>query len=137
MNNTVSYEVQIQDGLKLLKVLIVDEAQMGNVIGKAVDQLGHKVAVADCYKEALQKIAETNFDLILWDINLSNGNGIDLIPEIRKSVGKVNIIAMTGYSNREIEQRVRVLGVIYFMIKPFELDELRSIINHHAKRKIK
>lgn len=137
MNNTVSYEVQVQEGLKLLKVLIVDDEQMGNVIGKAVEQLGHKVAVVKCYKEALQKIAETKFDLILWDINLSNGNGIDLIPEIRGSAGDVNIVAMTGDSNREIEERVRVQGVIYYMIKPFELDELNSIINHLAKRKIK
>ena len=137
MNNTVIYEVQIQEGLKLLKVLIVDDEQMGNVIGKAVEQLGHKVAVVKCYKEALKKIAETKFDLILWDINLSNGNGIDLIAEIRKSSGDVNIVAMTGDSNREIEERVRVQGVIYYMIKPFELDELNSIINHLARRKIK
>ena len=137
MNNTVSYEVQGQEKLKLLKVLIVDDEQMGNVIGKSVEQLGHKVAVVKCYKEALQKIAETKFDLILWDINLSDGNGIDLIAEIRKSAGKVNIVAMTGDSNREMEQRARAQGIIYYMIKPFELNELRSIINHLARRKIK
>ena len=44
MNNTVSHEVQVQEGLKLLKVLIVDNEQMRNVIGKTIEQLGHKVA---------------------------------------------------------------------------------------------
>ena len=137
MNNTVSYEVQVQEELKILKVLVVDDEQTGNVLGKTVEQLGHETIVAECYKEALQKIAETNFDLVLWDITLSNGNGIDLIREIRRSAGDVNIVAMTGHNSCETEQRVRVQGIIYYMIKPFELDELRSIINHLARRKVK
>ncbi len=58
-----------------------------------------------------------------------------VLGEFAKS--KVNIVAMTSVSNREMEQRVRVQGVIYYMIKPFEFDELRSIINHLARRKVK
>jgi DNA-binding response OmpR family regulator len=138
MNSTISCEVQLQKKLKTLNVLIVDNEQMGSAIGKTVEQLGHSVVVAECYKKAFQKTAETKFDLILWDVNLSGGNGIDLIPEIRKkSVEDVNIVAMTGASTIEIEQKIRLPGVIYYMIKPFRLDELRSIINHLSKRKLK
>lgn len=137
MINPVNHKVQVQKGLKILKILIVDNALMGNVIGEIVEYLGHKAAFAKCYKEALQKIANAKFDLILWDINLSDGNGIDLISEIRGSTGNVNIVAMTDDSNREVERRVRIQGVSYYMIKPIEFDELKSIVSHLAERKIK
>ena len=137
MINSISHKVQIQERPKILRVLIVDKVLMRNVIGKIVEQLGHKAAFAKCYKEALQKITKTKFDLILWDINLSNGNGIDLISEIREAVGDANIVAMAGDSDREVERRVRVQGVIYYMIKPIEFDELKSILNHLSERKIK
>ncbi len=117
-----------------MNVLIVDNEEISNAIGKTVVQLGHEAVVTENYQEALKKISESTFDLILWDINLSNGTGINLLSEIRESNRDLNIVTMTMFSNREMEERVREQGIIYYMIKPFKLDELRSIINHLAKR---
>ncbi len=137
MDNTVGNIVRVKEEHEILHVLIVDDEDLAHALGKTIEQLGHKAEVAGCYKEALKKIAEVNFDLILLDMNLSNGDGIDFISEIRQSVEDLNIVAMTSDPNRELEQKLREQRVIYYMIKPFELDELRSIINHLSRRKIK
>ena len=133
MDNTVGNEIQV---FEEFKVHIFDE-EIGDILWKRVEQLGHKVVVSQCQKEALQKITETNFDLILLDANRSNGNGINLIQEIRKLAGDVHIIAMAGDPSRELEQKLREQRIIYYMIKPFEFVELKSIINHLSERKIK
>jgi response regulator of citrate/malate metabolism len=42
---------------------------------------------------------------------------------------------MTGYNSRELELEVRKQGVLYYMIKPFEIGDLRSLLDHISKKR--
>jgi DNA-binding NtrC family response regulator len=119
-----------------LKVVVIDdEAMTTNMIEKSIDLWGHSVVSASGVKEARKKLAEIEFDLCFVDINVSNGNGLALVRDIRKLSPGVNVVAMTGDSSRETELRIRDLRVMYFLIKPVERAELQSIIDHVSKRK--
>ncbi len=119
-----------------LDILIVDRKKEANLLQLQIQRLKHRVTILESYKEALGKIIKTDFDLIIVDMNLARGNGIDLIKQIRKSRGSLNVIAMTHDSCRELEKDAREQRVIYYTIKPFDIAELQSILNHILKKKI-
>ncbi len=108
-----------------------------NFLSKAIEMLGHLAETAGSCEEALQKISEIDFDLVLLDVNLSDGDGVEFITKIRKISADSNIVVMTGDSSREMELRAREKGIMYYLIKPFEMKELKSIINHLFIRKFK
>ncbi len=114
-----------------MKVLIVeDDIALSAVITDAVRSWGYAAEEADTGRDALNKMIHRSFDLILLDIFLPDTKGHLLIPEIKKIWPHSNIISMTGYNSRELEKEVRKQGVIYYMIKPFDIDQLRSILDH-------
>ncbi len=127
-----------QEELQMLNIIIVDDDEKtANLIQRVAGKLGHNAVVAKCCKVALHKIEEENFDLILLDINLPDSNEIDLIQEIRETTAAINIVPMVSEPDRETEERIRGQRITYYLIKPFEIDELKSIINHLSKRKFK
>lgn len=95
----------------------------------------HRAERAASGKEALDRLGRRPFDLILLDIFLPDGQGDDLIPQIRAQCPQGHIVTMTGFSTRELETRVREQGIAYYMIKPFDLKHLKSIVDHIAKKK--
>jgi DNA-binding response OmpR family regulator len=118
-----------------MKILIVeDDPQIITYIQKRLEKWGydHHQAASNG-KEALQHILNTAFDVVLLDIMLPDYLGYDLIPELRQIDSDINIITMTGESSRELEKRVRKAGVLYYMVKPIETQNLKLLLEHLSK----
>ena len=136
MNSIITQDICYQEDLETLNVLIVDDdKQVSLVTKKMVEKLGHVAVVAESGRQAIQKITENNYDLILLDLGLPDGRGILLVPEIRKFAGDVNIVIMTGNSSWETEKTARENRIMYYLLKPFSFDEMKSIIEHLAMKK--
>lgn len=119
-----------------MKILIVDdEPQVTAYIQKRLKRWGYDYQTAGSGKEALQYILETAFDVILLDIMLPDYLGYDLIPEFRTIDPGIDIITMTGENSRELEQRVRKEGVLYYMVKPIETQNLKLLLEHLCKNR--
>lgn len=117
-----------------MKILIVeDEPQVVAYIQKILETWGYDHQAASNGKEALHHILETAFDVILLDINLPDYLGYDLIPEFRQIDPDIKIITMTGENSRELEQRVRKEGILYYMVKPIETQNLKLLLEHLCK----
>jgi len=118
-----------------MNVLIVDdEISISRFIGSFIEKLGHYAENAHNGKEALIKFSENKFDLVLLDIFLPDIKGYELIPQFKELRHDIGIVTMTGHNSRELELEVRRHGVIYYMIKPFEADSLRFILDHIVNR---
>lgn len=117
-----------------MHILIVDDEQLEReMLDTIVRKWGHQTATASSCSETLRRILEETFDLILLDIFLPDGFGYEIIPRIRDLHPHMHIVAMTGSNSRELESQVRQSGSInFYMIKPFELKELKSVIDHAA-----
>ena len=117
-----------------MKILIVDDdPQVVAYIQKILEKWGYDHQAAGNGKEALRHILETAFDVILLDIMLPDYLGYDLIPEFKQIDPDVSIITMTGESSRELEQRVRKEGILYYMVKPIETQNLKLLLAHLCK----
>jgi two-component system NtrC family response regulator len=84
----------------LKKILIVDdEEKLRTLLARIIGLEGFEVVqAADC-RSALQKIEQTEFDVILCDVKLPDGNGVDLCEKIKTTHPEVEIILLTAYGN--------------------------------------
>ena len=118
-----------------LNILIVDSKNDATQLKLFIQEMTHRALIIENYRDALNEIKRSSFDLIMVEMKLNGG--IDLIKQIRKLKRYQQILAMTSESSRDIERIARELRVIYYMIKPINSNELESILNYLVKRKTK
>jgi len=118
-------------------LLVEDEAPVAKVIQQQIENLGHSVETAYTGQDALKKVREKRFDLMLLDILLPGCKGSELIPKFREAEPDMGIVAITGYNTRELELEVRQQGILYYMVKPFRAEEMKMVLDHVSKQRQK
>ena len=121
-----------------MDVLVVeDDSSVGPHIKKMIADWGHEVELLPNGKEVLERIRQKRFDMAFVDIFLRDQKGHRLIPKIKAQQPDINMVAMTDYNSRELEVEIRQEGIVFYMIKPFNPDEMKEILWHISKRKRK
>jgi len=90
-------------------------------------RLGYHVLAAENMTDALRIAAEEEFDILLSDIGLPDGSGLELIRRIRET-RSVPALALSGFGMDEDLQRSRDAGFSDHLTKPVSLDRLQSAI---------
>ncbi|MCG8639209.1 MAG: response regulator [Desulfobacterales bacterium] len=118
-----------------MKIIVIeDNEQVSTLLKSAAQRWGHQVTIADTGQKAIAIVKKQIFDLIMLDIFLPDIMGYDLIPLLKNEWSGMEIITMTGRSSMDIEERTRRQGILYYMVKPIDLSELRSILDHMNKK---
>ncbi|HSO17932.1 MAG TPA: response regulator, partial [Desulfosarcina sp.] len=118
-----------------MDILIVeDDVFFRETLARMVQGWGHAPTVAETGRAALEKAAGRDFDLFLLDVFLPDTTAMDLIPRIQAFRPQARIVTLTGQSTRELELGLRELGIAYYMAKPVQAPELKSIIDHLCRR---
>jgi DNA-binding NtrC family response regulator len=114
-----------------LNILIIDpDLSVAENTALCLRSWGHRSEICSAGKKALARVRDSFFDLVLLDIFLPDIQAVELIPQVKQMRPDVRIITMTGYNSRELELKIRRLGILYYMIKPFEEVYLKSIIDY-------
>ena len=90
---------------------------------------GHLVTTAGSYGQALARMDERDFHLILADITLGDGFGIDILGEIQRRILNTRVIIMTAYPTTETEQLSSRLQAADYLIKPLRQQGLLDSVN--------
>lgn len=84
----------------MAKILIVDDdTSFGLMIEGFLKRKGFNTVFVSSYSAALDAIRSSSFDLVLTDYRLDSGNGLDIIPEVRKKDLKTPVVLITAYSD--------------------------------------
>ncbi|MDB5425530.1 MAG: Two-component system, OmpR family, copper resistance phosphate regulon response regulator CusR [Phenylobacterium sp.] len=108
-----------------MKVLIVeDEARLGMFLKQGLSEHAHTAAWVQTCKEASNALVETNYDLIVLDLNLPDGDGLDLVRDWRASGLNEPVLILSARDS--LEDRIKGLdvGADDYLPKPFSLEEL-------------
>lgn len=118
-----------------MKVLIVDDDEtIIQYLTRRIRQWGYEALPAGTGDGALDMLTREAVDLVLLDVFLVETDALDLIPKIRDLVPDIHIITMTGQSSRDLELRIRSLGILYYMEKPIESENLKLILAHMSEK---
>ncbi|TAK51926.1 MAG: sigma-54-dependent Fis family transcriptional regulator [Bacteroidetes bacterium] len=107
------------------QILIVDDDKAFRVATSALLQdAGYTVSTASEPKEALQKIVEGNFDVILSDLVMEGMNGIEFLQHIKNKLPQQLVIMVTGFGSVKTAVEAMRLGAYDYLTKPCSNDEL-------------
>lgn len=90
---------------------------------------GHNVITAKGYREALARMDETQFDLILADIIIDDGWGMDILQEVRRRNLKTSVIIMTAYPTTETIKASFSMQAIDYLTKPLRQEALLCCVS--------
>ena len=110
-------------------LLVEDEEAVRKVIKEVLLENGYLVTCCKTIQEAKDALKEKeDFHLLLSDVVLPDGSGVDLARELKKNTPELAILLMSGYvDNRVSEEEIKQLGFSYFR-KPFKISHLLSAI---------
>jgi DNA-binding response OmpR family regulator len=119
-----------------MKILIIeDNNSLLNLIVEYLQNEKHICEIAENYKSALEKISVYIYDIILLDIGLPDGNGIELIKKVKNIDTQTGIIIISARNSTEDKVKGLDFGADDYLSKPFELSELNSRIKAVLRRK--
>ena len=117
------------------RILIVDdEPSLVDFLTVLCGAEGWEPTAALSVREARERLAERTPDLVLCDMMMPDGNGLDLLREIKSQDDGPAVILMTAYTSTKSAIEAMKLGAYDYVPKPFDVDELKVVI-HRALEK--
>jgi signal transduction histidine kinase len=118
------------------KVLVVDDEESVVVTIKAILQLdGYEVATTTSGAKARAMVREVEYDLVLTDLRLEDGDGLDVLKAVRESYPETVTIMLTGYASLESAIQALRAGAYDYLVKPSEVEELRATVARGLERR--
>lgn len=109
-------------------LLVEDHADTRQIMTKVLRSFDCEVTTAGGVREALAMADRGEFDLLVSDIGLSDGSGLDVMRALRDRSGDIHGIAISGYGQDEDLRRSREAGFQQYLIKPVNFQALRDAV---------
>jgi DNA-binding NtrC family response regulator len=113
--------------MRKARILIVDdEADICSLLAETLADPHHQIEWSTRPQEALQRVRNGQFDLILLDIKMPEISGLDLLPRLKKSTPDTAFMMMSGYGNIAIAVEAMKRGADDYLEKPFkDIEEVK------------
>ncbi len=119
-----------------MKILVIeDDNELREIISRSLTAERYVVETAATYREARQKALGYEYDCILLDIMLPDGNGLKILSEMKRNDKDVNVIILSAKDSLDDKVEGLNLGADDYLPKPFHLAELHARIKSVLRRK--
>jgi len=119
-----------------VRILVVDDEEI--VIKSYLRIFGggdYQVEAAHGGREALRKVQENSYDVIILDIMMPDMGGLEVLRRVKETHPEVDVIVVTGLPQKSIMAEAKKLGACDCVSKPFEPDELKLIVQRALGRR--
>jgi two-component system response regulator PilR (NtrC family) len=112
-------------------VLVVDdEPSMREMLAIMLRKEGLDVALAESRATAAAHLAHSAVELVITDIRLPDGDGIEILRHIKAASPETVVIVMTAFGSTETAVAALKLGAQDYLVKPFDIDELKIVVRN-------
>lgn len=116
------------------RLLVVDDDRNhAEAMQMALERDGYLVEIADHYQAAMDRLMIREFDVVLTDLMLGDGNGLDLLRNIRERRPEMSVFLITGYGSVETAVQAMQEGAADYLTKPVNLAELRTRVERELE----
>ena len=115
------------------KILIVDD-QFGIriLLNEVLQKAGYTTFQAANGPQALEIAKEHELDLVLLDMKIPGMDGIEILKRLKEYDKSISVIIMTAYGELDMIQQAKDLGALAHFSKPFDIDDIRSIVKKYV-----
>jgi len=111
------------------QLLIVDDEQsLLEFLGLLFEEQGYRVTKAQSATAARRELGEGVFDLVLCDIHMPDGDGLDLLREIKQGRPETSVIMMTAFTSTSSAIEAMKRGAYDYISKPFDVEEVKVLV---------
>lgn len=122
------------NGNKLKIMVLDDEPIVCKRLKPALEKQGHEVETFTRSSEAMMRIKEVDYDIIITDLKMKGIDGMQLLEEAKRRSPKTEIIVITGFATMETAKESFHKGVFDFIAKPFKLSEIQDVVLRAAAK---
>lgn len=117
-----------------LQVMVVDdEPIVGKRLKPALEKGGYDVEVFESGGDALKRLENKDFDIVVTDVRMEDVDGIQVLERVLARSDRTKVIIITGYATVEVAREALAKGAFDFIAKPFKPNDLRAIIERAAE----
>jgi DNA-binding NtrC family response regulator len=116
-------------------IVIEDDAALRANLVTALRSASLSVVEAETCQSALRRMKEGGTQVIVTDLNLPDGDVLELIPELRKMGGEPAVFVVTGYGTIDVAVRAVKSGAEDFLTKPIDIEKLVSVVRGAVNRR--
>jgi two-component system response regulator PilR (NtrC family) len=116
-------------------LIVDDEASLRDFLSIVFEDEGWRVETAGSVAEARAAVAKNEPDLILCDLMLPDGSGIDLLRDVKAATPSVAVVMITAHTSTKSAVEALKAGAFDYIAKPFDIDELKIIVRNAVERK--
>ena len=118
------------------RVLIVDDEKgMRDFLSIMLKKEGYAVFAAESAEKAAEPIQRGEFDLIISDISMPGHSGLEVLKQAKMTSPDAPVIMITAYASTESAVEALKLGAYDYIIKPFDVDELKIVIKNALEKR--
>lgn len=112
-----------------LSIMVIDdEPIVGKRLKPALEKSGYTVEVFESGADALQRIEQKVFDIVVTDVRMDDIDGIEVLARVSAKSPRTKVIIITGYATIELAREALAKGAFDFIAKPFKPNDLREVI---------
>jgi signal transduction histidine kinase len=116
-------------------LVVDDEESVAVTMGAILEMDGYRVAIATTGAQAVGKLRESEFDLVLTDLRLDDADGLSIVREVCRIQPDTVSIILTGYASLESAIKALREGAYDYLVKPCDVEELRAVVARGVERR--
>jgi DNA-binding NtrC family response regulator len=117
-----------------LQIMVLDdEPTVGRRLAPALTRMGCEVETFVEPLEAMRRIDERAFDIVITDVVMKEATGVQVLEHAIRRAERTKVIMITGYAMMSLAREAMDKGAFDFVAKPFHLDELRAVVARAAE----
>src|SRR5208283_4897773 len=119
-----------------LKILVVDdEPDICKALAFLLAREGYAVTTANSGEQAVEKLEEEHFDVVLTDLKMGKMDGMELLKKIRETAPDTSVVMMTAFASVESAIEAMKKGAADYIVKPFHNEEIKLTIKRILEQK--
>jgi DNA-binding NtrC family response regulator len=120
----------MNEGTKRFRIAVIDdEPIVGREVKRGLSKEPYDVEVFGNGESALQRFRETEFDVLLCDLNLPGMSGLDILKSVRNRYPRSEVILITAYGSVDSAIEAIRAGAFHYVTKPIKIAELKLLVS--------
>lgn len=116
-------------------LVVDDEESVAVTMGAILEMDGYTVSICTSGAEALRKLQENTYDLVLTDLRLDDVDGLSVVNQVCRVQPDTVSIILTGFASLESAIKALREGAYDYLIKPCDVEELRAVVARGVERR--
>ncbi len=116
------------DNNKTNILILDDEPIVSKRLKPSLERKGYEVETFTRSRDALARIREKRFDIVITDLKMEGIDGMEFLTEVKKLYPDTEVIVITGFATMDTAKESFRKGVFDFLAKPFKLGEITEVI---------